>query len=98
MFTSAQVVSRQQSFFGQVIEALLSNEAHQAVKYLSPYYVVQATRVSYRHGFSKRSIDIRITAGRPNYLARRFIKACRKAGEPFPVKRVQLRFPVKRRR
>jgi hypothetical protein len=31
------------------------------------------------------------TIGIPNYL-REFIRKCKKAGEPFPVKKIQLKF------
>jgi len=84
-------------WFNQVVEALLETGAAQAVKYVSANETIQATRIRYAGKVRRRApIEIRITVGRPNYLARRFIKACRKAGEPFPVKRVQLRYPVRR--
>ena len=78
---------------GKVCDVLLETGARTAVKYLSPTEVVQATRIAYDGRFSKRVLDIRITIGRPNYLARRFVKSCQRAGEPFPVKKIQLRFP-----
>lgn len=81
-----------------MIETLVKTGARQALKVLSPGETVQATRIGYEGRFSNRVLEVRITAGRPNYLARRFIKLCRKCGEPFPVKTIQLRFPVKRRR
>ena len=85
-------------WFNQVVEALLETGAAQAVKYVSVNETIQATRIRYGGGGRRRApIEIRVTGGRPNYLARRFIKACRRAGEPFPVKRIQLRYPVKKR-
>jgi len=84
-------------WFNAVVEALLEADAAQAVKYVSARETIQATRIRYGGRVCRHApIEIRITVGRPNYLARRFIKACRKAGEPFPVKRVQLRYPVRR--
>jgi hypothetical protein len=32
------------------------------------------------------------TIGKPNYEEREFIKKCKKAGEPFPVKKIQVKF------
>lgn len=82
-----------------LISTLLSSGARQALKVISPTEVLQATRLSYRGRFLPRNgVHVVLTAGRPNYLARRFIKACKKAGEPFPVKKIQLRFPAKRKR
>lgn len=82
---------------GKLIKVLLQTGAHRAVKYLAPDLVVQATRTMWEGKFRPRdALDVRVTAGRPNYLARRFVRACRKTGEPFPVKKIQLRFPPKK--
>jgi hypothetical protein len=36
--------------------------------------------------------------GAPNYLALAFIKQCVKAGEPFPLKKFQIKhYPVKKK-
>jgi len=38
-----------------------------------------------------------VTYGAPNYIEAKFVKVCKKAGEPFPVKKIQFRpFPKKR--
>jgi hypothetical protein len=42
-------------------------------------------------------IELTVMIGRPNHEAVDFIKACKKAGEPFPVRKIQLKFPVKRK-
>lgn len=78
---------------------LVTSDAHEAVKYLSPKHVIKATRIAFQNKIDKRrNIEIRFTDGRPNYHAREFIKRCKKAGEPFPVKKIQLKFfPTKRR-
>jgi len=39
-----------------------------------------------------------LTIGRPNYAEREFIKLCKKAGEPFPVKKMQLKFYPKKKK
>lgn len=62
-----------------------------AIKYVSPKWVVRATR-SHRH-FDRRdaSVVMSLSIGRPNYLERAFIKDLVKAGEPFPVKKTIFR-------
>ena len=86
-------------WFNDIVTMLLEMGAAQAGKYVSPTETIQATRIRYGGKVRARSpIEIRITAGRPNYLARRFIRACRKSGEPFPVRKIQLRYPVRKRR
>ena len=79
------------------VEALLSNGGvRQAVAYVAPDFVVKATRQR-KPTKRTRSETLLLTIGRPAYLERRFIKACLKAGEPFPVKKVQLKFYKERR-
>lgn len=61
-----------------------------ATKYLDPRVVVKAT------GWRKptrrdRTATVIVTVGVPNYAERHFIKQAKKAGEPFPIKRVQLK-------
>lgn len=75
---------------------MCANPARSAVKYISDKEVVKATRISKP---DKRDVQthILLTIGRPNYAERKFVKLCKKAGEPFPVKKVQLKlYPVKK--
>jgi hypothetical protein len=82
----------------RVIDALVAASAHKATLYVTASHVIRATRRLFGRKISKRdNIDIVLTIGRPNYLERRFIKQAKKAGVPFPVKKVQLRFPPKKR-
>lgn len=74
-----------------VMAELLESSAIKATKYLSEKLTVKGTfrgRVTAR----ARTAEILFTVGAPNYAEREFIKQCRKAGEPFPVKKVQLKF------
>lgn len=76
-----------------VVESVLRLKIHKATKYLSPTLVVRAT-APLLHG--KRHMDTKsvvLTIGKPNFLERKFIKLCIKAKEPFPVKRVVLKWP-----
>jgi hypothetical protein len=64
-------------------------DARRAVKYVTPKLVVKATR---RHRRDRRSQheEFVVTVGTPNFRERAFIKQCLRAGERFPVKRVQV--------
>lgn len=78
------------------VTALLNSGAATATKYISPKEVIRVTRTRIRGGikrlFAADGYDLRVTIGKPNYHARQFIAKCKKAGEPFPVKKVQLAF------
>ena len=66
-----------------------------ATKFLGEKMVVRATRRTYRGKIQTRPyspVEILLHIGRPNYEERQFIAACKKAGEPFPVKKIQFRF------
>jgi len=79
-----------------IVDELLESGAYRVTRYLSPKLVVRATRIGGKHGFRKNGrepIDLRVKIGAPNYLERRFVKACLKAREPFPVKKDQFIFP-----
>lgn len=84
--------------YNEVIEAIISTGALKATKYLSPKEIVRGVRKSYRFNGRKvikgANIEITLTIGKPNYIEREFIKACQKANEPFPVKKIQLKFPT----
>lgn len=73
-------------YYAAVIDEVLLWGAKQAVKYVYTNLVVKATR----HGKSR---SILLTIGKPNFQERKFVKLCKKAGEPFPVHKIQLKFP-----
>lgn len=75
---------------GQVIDVLMRTKAKRATVFITPKLVVRATR---RHKGAKEFV---LKIGTPNYLERDFVKACRKALEPFPVKKVQVKFYPKK--
>lgn len=81
-----------------VLEQIMRTDAVRATKYIAPNHIVRATRKSYKyHGGPKENYEIMLTIGKPNFAEREFVKRCKKANEPFPVKKVQLRFPMKRK-
>ena len=71
--------------------AALAPNVKKATVYLSEKVVVSVCR---RFKYSKRNRrdDFVMKIGAPNYLERNFIKRCKKAGEPLPVKKVQIKF------
>lgn len=86
-------------YVSQVVSALVSTGAHRAVKIVSPSFVVRATRKLVQGKVPRRgNIEAVLTIGRPNYRERKFIKLCQKAGEPFPVRKVQVKHPPKPKR
>lgn len=80
---------------GEVVWTLLEHDAKKVTAFLSPRLTVKASRTLYDGKISKRDrrADVSVTIGEPNYAERRFIKAALAAGEPFPVKRFQIKMP-----
>lgn len=72
------------------VELLLRTEAKRATKFLSSTEVVSVQRVG-KLDRRDRSTVLVVKIGRPNYEERKFIARCKKAGEPFPVKKVLLK-------
>ena len=68
----------------------MAPDVRKATVYLTPNLVVSLCR---RHKYHKRNTreDMVVKIGVPNYLERAFIAKCRAAGEPFPIKKVQLK-------
>lgn len=78
------------SYIVQVVESLFTFKAKQAIKYISPTETVKATYQGKRN-HRKNSHTVVLTMGQPNFKERQFIKLCKKAGEKFPIRKVQLR-------
>jgi hypothetical protein len=74
---------------GKVMDLVLFSGMKHAVKFIQPDHVLKATR----RGKDNRAnhIEILVTVGKPNFRERAFIKACKKAGEPFPIKKIQVK-------
>lgn len=81
-----------------VIEILLQNtNARRATAYESTNYTIKATRQRPYNKRDKAETFI-VTMGRPNYEEREFIKLAKKAGESFPIKKIQLKFWPKKKK
>jgi hypothetical protein len=61
-----------------------------ATVYISPTLTVKESR-RHKPNARSRSVEIVLTIGRPNSAEREFIRVAKKAGEPFPIRKVQLR-------
>ena len=83
------------SAFSSVVEVLLRSESRSVTKFLAADCVVRATH-THRPDKRSRSTSLVVTFGKPNYREREFVKACRVAGEPFPVRKIQMRAWPKR--
>ncbi len=83
--------------FSKTVEMLLRTDAYRATKFLSETATVKATQRHRRRRHDKTR-EVIITFGAPNYAEREFIRKCKRAGEPFPIKRVQLKFRPEARR
>ena len=75
------------------VVAAAAPDVRKATVYLTPKLVVSACWRT-KHHTHKRSTrqEYVLKIGAPNYREVAFIAACKKAGEPFPVKKVQLQF------
>ena len=84
--------------FATVCGALAASDAKTATKFIDEKTVVRATwrNKTFRNKNVTRK-EMVVTFGAPNYIERNFIKACKKAGEPFPVKKIQFRFYPKKK-
>lgn len=83
--------------YNEVIQTLVSSKAWKATKYLSEKEVIRAVRTRFGNKFNPRRIEVTVSRCKPNFLERQFIVACKKAGEPFPVKKIQLKFIPKQK-
>lgn len=77
--------------YDKLIEALVASNAVKATKFISEKEIVRVTRTRYKGKFDRYKLELTVTRGKPNYREREFIKICKKAGEPFPVKKIQLK-------
>ena len=87
-------------FVETVLVNLLVTEAHVATKYITPRFILRATRKLSNKRIDRRDskVEIVLTIGSPNYLERDFIRDCKKSSEPFPIKGVILKFPPEPRK
>ncbi len=83
--------------YGELGILIVEEGVRKATKYLTGKEVVKATRRLHNKKIDKRDkrIEIIFTIGVPNHEEREFIKKAKKAGEPFPIKKIQIKWPKK---
>ena len=84
------------SSIARVVESCLLIGVRQATFYYHPKEIVRATR-RFQPRRQDRTVEVVLTIGQPNSRERRFIALRKKAGEPFPVRKLQLEWFKKRR-
>ena len=72
-------------------------DVRRATYYVNEKYTVKLTRQR-KHSKKDVSETFIMSCGRPNYRERAFIKACVKAEDKFPVKKIQLQYWPKQRK
>lgn len=88
-------MSQPYSHVATALQSLISTGAYRATKYLDLKHTVKITRQGPTDRRAKTETFL-VTIGSPNYAERKFIKTLVAADEPFPVRKVQLKFKVKR--
>ena len=85
-----------QNAITDAIDTLLNDgRVYKATRYLQPNLIVRATYA--QKPVQGGNFSVILTAGKPNSKEHEFVKQCKKAKEPFPVKKIQIKlFPVKR--
>lgn len=86
------------SSVNKAVTSLLElTSARKVTVYQSPDVVVKATRQRKPTKHS-RTETILVTLGAPNFVERKFIKQCKAAGEPLPVRKPQIKwYPTKKK-
>lgn len=90
---------------GECVSHLAIPKVYRATLFISEKFIIRASypREAKRDkkgrktggktvGSKKGKLTALITIGTPNSRERDFIKMCKKAGEKFPIKKVQLKF------
>lgn len=80
-----------------VLAVLECPDLKRATLYLDDNTTVKATR-PLKYDGRNRAETLVVTVGAPNYAERKFIKLCRRAGEPLPVRKLQLKWWPKARK
>jgi len=83
----------------QLVRVVIDYDACRATKYISPNLTMKVTskRTKSMRRMSRENADLILTIGKPNYAERLFIKGCVRAGEKFPLRNIQIKYPPKKR-
>jgi len=75
----------------EVADLCVTHGARKATKYINDKDVVTATR-RFKPRKGESIVDLVVKIGKANFMERKFIKLCQRAGETFPLKKVQVRW------
>lgn len=81
----------------KAVESVLESGARSATVFQHPKLIARAT-LQFKLDKRNSRTTILLTVGSPNYRERAFVKEALKAGEPFPIRNVQLRWWQKNKR
>jgi len=79
-----------------VSDVLTIKNVRRATAYIAEKRTVKAT-LQRRIDKRARSATVLVTVGAPNFLERRFIRLCKKAGMAFPLNHIQWKFWPKKK-
>lgn len=79
-----------------VTDVMTIKNCRRATAYMSAKLTIKAT-AQRRQDKRAKSSTILVTIGRPNFIERRFIKVCQKAGMAFPLRQIQWKFWPKKK-
>lgn len=77
-------------------DVLVMRNCRRATAFITPKLTIKATAQRRQDGRDKSATCL-VTVGRPNFLERRFIKVCQKAGMAFPLNQIQWKFWPKKK-
>ena len=96
-FKSKQDYEYAMKKLGQAVgDVLTGTNIRRATAYISPTLTIKATAQRKQDGRDKQATCL-VTVGRPNFVERRFIKVCQKAGMCFPINQIQWKLWPKKR-
>jgi hypothetical protein len=73
---------------GMCVGDVLGNNVRRATAYISPKLTIKVT-AQRRADKRSRTVTALVTVGAPNFIERRFIRVCQKAGMAFPLQQIQ---------
>jgi threonyl-tRNA synthetase len=86
-FKSKQDWEYAQRKLGEAVGDVMCSNVRRATAFISPKLTIKAT-AQRRQDKRNRSETILVTVGAPNFVERRFIKVCQKAGMVFPLNQI----------
>jgi hypothetical protein len=95
-FKSKQDYEYAMKKLGEAVGDTISGNVRRATAYISPKLTIKAT-AQCRQSNGARYHTCLVTIGTPNFVERRFIKVCQKAGMCFPLSQIQWKWWPKKK-